>query len=47
MEQKVTTVSEVSTEATISDRVNIEAVISHLSNITQHERDGKMITVCT
>ena len=45
MEQKITTVSEVLTEAAMYDRVNIEAVISHLSNITQHERDGKMITV--
>ena len=47
MEQKITTVSEVLTEVAMYDRVNIEAVISHLSNITQHERDGKMITVCT
>ena len=29
------------------DRVNIEAMISHLSSITQHERDGKMVTVRT
>ena len=47
MEQKITTVSEVLPEAAMYDRVNIEAVISHLSNITQHERDGNMITVCT
>ena len=24
---------------------NIEAVTSHFSNITQHERDGKMVTI--
>ena len=29
------------------DHVNIEAVISYLSNIRQHERDGKMVTVRT
>ena len=47
VEQKITTVSEVLTEAAMYDRVNIEAVISHLSNITQHECDGKMVTVRT
>ena len=45
MEKKITTVSEVLTEAAMYDRVNTEAVISHLSNITQHERNRKMITV--
>ena len=45
--QKITTISEVLTEAAVYDRVNIEAVISHLSNITQHESDGKMATVRT
>ena len=44
VQQKITTVSEVLTEAAMFDRVNIEVVISHLSNITQHERDGKMLT---
>ena len=29
------------------DSVNIEAVISHLSNITQPECNGKMVTVHT
>ena len=47
VEQKITTISEVLTEAAVYDRVNIEAVISHLSSITQHERDGKMVTVRT
>ena len=47
VEQKITAISEVLTEAAVYDRVNIEAVISHLSNITQHERDGKMVTVRT
>ena len=47
VEQKITTVSEVLTEVAMFDRVNIEAVISHLSSITQHERDGKMVTVRT
>ena len=47
MEQKITTISEVLTEAAVYDRVHIEAVISHLSNITQHERDAKMVTVRT
>ena len=47
VEQKTTTISEVLTEAVVYDRVSIEAVISHLSNITQHERDGKMVTVRT
>ena len=45
MEQKI--VSELLTEAPMLDRVNIEGVISHRSNITQHERDGKMVTVRT
>ena len=43
----MTTISEVLTEAAVYDRVKIETVISHLSNITQHERDGKMVTVRT
>ena len=47
VEQKITTISEVLTEAAVYNRVNIEAVISHLSNITQYERDGKMLTVRT
>ena len=47
MEQKTTAISEVLTEAAVYDRVNIEAVISHLSNITQHERDGKIATIRT
>ena len=47
MEQKITAISEVLTEAAVYDRVNVEAVISHLSNITQYERDGKMVTVRT
>ena len=46
LEQKKTTISEVLTETAVYDRINIEAVISHLSNIT-HERDGKMVTVRT
>ena len=29
------------------DHVNVETVIPHLSNITQHERDRKMVTVRT
>ena len=47
VEQKITTISEVLTEAAVYDPVNIEAVISRLSNITQHERDGKVVTVRT
>ena len=47
MEQKITTVSEVLTEAVMFARANIEVVISHLSNIAQHERDLKMVAVPT
>ena len=47
VEQKITTISDILTEAAVYDRVNREVVISHLSNITQHERDGTMVTVCT
>ena len=47
VEQKITTVSEVLTEASMFNLVNIEAMISHLSNITQRERDGKTVTVRT
>ena len=45
VEQKITTASKVLTEAAMYGRVNIEAATSHLSNITQHERDGKMVTI--
>ena len=47
VEQKITTVSEVLTEAVMFARANIEVVISHLSNIAQHERDLKMVAVPT
>ena len=47
VEQEITTISEVLTKAAVYDRVNIEALISHLSSITQHVRDGKMVTVRT
>ena len=46
VEQKITTIS-VLTKAAMYDHVNVEAVIPHLSNITQHERDRKMVTVRT
>ena len=47
MEQKITTVSEVLTEAVMVAPANMEVVVSHFSNITQHERDWKMVTVHT
>ena len=33
------------TEVAMYGHVNIKALTSHLSNITQHERDGKMVTI--
>ena len=45
VEQKLTTISEVLTEAAMYERVNLEAVISHLTIFRQHQRDGKMVSL--
>ena len=47
VKQKITKISEVLIEAAMHHRLNVRAVISHPSNIRQHDRDGKMVTVCT
>ena len=47
VKQKITKISEVLIEGAMHHRLNIKAMISHPSNIRQHDRDGKMVAVCT
>ena len=43
----ITNIPPVLGEATLYDRFNIQAAVSHVSDIDNHERDGNMVTIRT
>ena len=44
---KITSIATVLGEAALHDRFNIQATVSHVSDIDNHERDGNMMAVRT
>ena len=46
-EVKISIALSVFSESALFDRVNIEGVLTHLSDVKQQERDGKILTVRT